>query len=895
MPNELLIPFESLAARGVQKDTKMKTGSSSSFFYNIYLQTYKLIDQICHENKKYSEKNKAKKCDNVGEQDLNCIQNIIAFTGRRGTGKTSAMLSIIDSLTIPCISKEFRTETESKSFICNSYTSFPYIDAAMMAENEDMFEIVLSRMAASVKRQFGTTYDRKYKYYEHQAQIDSVLEKICNVYEHYSSLMGVNSDSSKIVHNFMEIVSNKHNVRNEFIDLVREYTDLFSVVNEKKDCYLVICIDDIDMSLPNHMSIMQCIHQYFMIPKTIVMVSLNFDLLTATLQKDIFSKLQISSSTSSEHETQMHLTRSQTYDFLKKVIPPDMRITMPSWKKRDYVELSPSKIDFSFLFRDHKLDNSKIENMFPNLQNSMLIRRINLDKEDIKLTPKELIMILLADRTKCFLDICGYKMHFMQPYSLRSLNDLFYLFYNMENIFPLENALEKAESENREVLGNIYYSKREGNRKILLDYLNFKMLHEFGFDSEKLNFIDSLLASPIERRGRIIWEYYHKLLSSEENKKRIESAYSVEDYNRFSYHKVEDYTLGELFRCLFLSTRLGIFSSDFVKFILASFSFTMPQFIELERKTERHDSKKWIDEGYETYWYPRAREAFCYSLIGSWCNDLFGGSVGIVIDPSCFSKDSLFNDNHELSEDGNNRVKLLFTLLTLCSCSSSDYIKVYKDNDDDNKYIIKAKIDPTAFILNSLRLEKRIDKVRFKVFQSKEAESKNEDVQSQSLFEWLLGISYDEMREEELKSIKDTVVQLRNELTMDSAFPLFLLKHTDMTYNVIKRVVRYMLYSSDNVATVKDNILLHSDSPEMVISNFYKLLVLELERQDKEYYSQNESDEDKKKHFATIFSNNPIVALFYPKISEEIVMAENNTIEKGSQEKEKRFLSLKKV
>lgn len=575
MSNELLIPFESLAARGVQKDTKMKTGSSSSFFYNIYLQTYKLIDQICHENKSYSEKNKAKKCDNVSEQDLNCIQNIIAFTGRRGTGKTSAMLSIVDSLTIPCISKEFRMETDPTSFMCNSYTSFPYIDAAMMAENEDMFEIVLSRMAASVKRQFGTTYDRKYKYYEHQAQIDSMLEKICNVYEHYSSLMGVNSDSSKIVHNFMEIVSNKHNVRSEFIDLVREYTDLFSVVYEKNDCYLVICIDDIDMSLPNHMSIMQCIHQYFMIPKTIVMVSLNFDLLAATLQKNMFSKMQIDDSNYSEHENQMRLTRSQTYDFLKKVIPPDMRITMPSWKKRDYVELFPCKISFTNLLDTHgELNLVEIKRVFPNLEDSMLIEKIRLTKGEKALSPKQLIMILLADRTKCYLDIRGYKMHFMQPDSLRSLNDLFYLLYNMENIYPLEDKK-----------GDTYYAQRESNRKVLLDYLNFKMLQEFNFDPEKLSFIELLLASPIERRGRMVWEYYHKLLSRQDNGDRIRAMYNDGFYtNECNRFKVEDYTFGELFRSLYLSTRLGIFSNDFVKFILASFSFSMPQFLEMEKK-----------------------------------------------------------------------------------------------------------------------------------------------------------------------------------------------------------------------------------------------------------------------------------------------------------------------
>jgi len=390
---------------------------------------------------------------------------------------------------------------------------------------------------------------------------------------------------------------------------------------------------------------------------------------------------------------------------------------MPSWKKRDYIELFPSKIDFSSMLEENTSGTLTKEfyDIFPNLSGSMLAKKIcsNDNNEKVKLTPKELIMILLADRTKCFLDAGGYKMHFMQPYSLRSLDDLFYLFYNMENIYKMKKDMKSATEEERVHLENDYYTKTESNRKILLDYLNFKMLHEFEFDPEKIRFINSLLAAPIERRGRIVWDYYHSLLNHEENKKRIVSMYNEEFYEKeTSRHIADDYSFGELFRCLFSATRLGVLDREFVQFVLASFSFTMPQFVELQKKEEKDNKDEWkrLEPTYNTYWYPRIREAFGYSLIGSWCKALFDNSNVSVEIP--LSKDEIIDKingfiNPVEKDLWDTEFGIILQVFTLCSFSSQDCIEVeYKKKDNKfTKFIFYVRIDPTAFILNSLRLK----------------------------------------------------------------------------------------------------------------------------------------------------------------------------------------------
>ena len=48
MENNLIIPFESLLNRGVQKEDNF----SESFFEDIYRQAFTLVDVICKSNEK---------------------------------------------------------------------------------------------------------------------------------------------------------------------------------------------------------------------------------------------------------------------------------------------------------------------------------------------------------------------------------------------------------------------------------------------------------------------------------------------------------------------------------------------------------------------------------------------------------------------------------------------------------------------------------------------------------------------------------------------------------------------------------------------------------------------------------------------------------------------------
>ncbi len=245
------------------------------------------------------------------------------------------------------------------------------------------------------------------------------------------------------------------------------------------------------MSQKNHMDVMQAIYQYLMLPGIIVMITSNFSMLSASIEQKFHSKVYVSSE---QADRALNLCREQTYDFLRKIIPFDMRIVMPSWRKQDYRSFTSIKVNFG-----NNKNMKELNTVFTRLEKSSLFKDFDGEK---KMSPKELIMTMIAHRTKVFLDVAGEKLHFMEPDSLRNLNDLFYLLYNMNNI----DLFGKDEKDD-------YFSELEANRKVLLNYLYFKMIPECNLSPDEEQVIKEFSRDKLHRKGRRIWDYYYKLFT----------------------------------------------------------------------------------------------------------------------------------------------------------------------------------------------------------------------------------------------------------------------------------------------------------------------------------------------------------------------------------------------
>ncbi|MDE6034833.1 MAG: hypothetical protein K2G36_02875, partial [Ruminococcus sp.] len=755
MNGERKIKFEELFERGIKKEKNI----SDSFFFDVYALAYDLVDEIILKNERIKT---ALDCNSncfLTPQSVTDINNVIAFTGRRGTGKTSAMLSFSDFL----MNNQSMGKHNSRN---KTFLTLPYIDSAMMNTGEDFFDIIISKMLKIIYNISNSC--NCYRNYDDKniEQTEELKADIANVYSYYSSLKYEKVLESIPSYSVMEKVMQKHDVRSKVIDVIEKFNNVVGMIHKGRPYdYMVICLDDIDMVRTGHVEIMQLIYQYFMIPGVIVMVTFNTEYLAAIIEKEFYSNIKFAKGNVNKLQRNLDVSQNQTYDFLRKIIPSDMRITMPSWRKNELRNLFPVKIE---LFEN--FDNfNRLTEEFKNAINDLYKKRQIKSKY---LTPKEVIMLLLADRTHCYLDSKGYKLHFIEPDSLRNLYDIFYLLYEMK---PIENE----------------HFDLDYNRKILLNYLHFRMIPGYNFKYEVYHHIDNLESNPMERRGRIIWENYYQRLFEKEND--INELYG-EDFikGERKRHFVENYNFGEVFRCLYFGSRLELFDKNYVKAVLASYAFAMPQFVESQKQNRKNHHDKILQSDNQNifenpnilYRFSELRYVFGYSLIGEWRSNLFNDrNVIITINKDIFNRGDLKEN-----------IKYFIYLLLLSNHSDSKYIKYEKCGDNSNpQYRIYTPLDPTAFIMGTIRVH-RIAKFRF-------SDDSIHSIDSKDLIAEILDESEENKKVEISEHISEIIKEIYGEKYFSkensedsNEFIWFLLKNIDITYNVIKRTVKSFLY-----------------------------------------------------------------------------------------------------
>lgn len=820
--NELIIDVRSLLNRSVQKESEFE----SSYMRNIYLQAFQLVQAIVSIDSEKTFEHSIFRSER---------HNIIAFTGRRGTGKTSAMVSVANILQNADILKN--NQIKSAKF----YSLANHIDASMFVKGDNLLRSILSEMYSDMK-----SHQQQNASFSEDARFRKLKSQFIEVLKAYNSVVQISSSHNN-PENELEAQTDHLGIKNKMEELVQQYLSYMLEESNHADrrlypdlvnrSYLVICIDDIDMAKGMQSEIINAIHLYLMIPNVIVLMTADFRNLQLALQKDFYNSLIFGRNDSEAPQNFAIASEKQALNYLQKIVPSDMRITMPSWKKLDYRDLYPCKID-----TEHYTELERLKGC--------------ADQPKASMSPKEFIFFLLAKRTQCLLDLDGHKPHFMEPDSLRDLYDKFYLLYNMKNISVEENL--RAE-------------RLKINRKVLLDYLYFKMEPELKLSPSEREFSKDFLALPMERRGKRLWEYYYSRLHEAETAKRVINRWGdIFYYDELSLEKDRYFCMGEVFRILFTASRIGVFSKDFVKFLLASYSFTMPQYIDnlLADITDDFDKNAYEDSASklvrkilynQSDTIKRFNDVFGYSLLGSWSirNRIRKTSVGQL---QITVPDFLSFFSSELKKKDNN-VEEIINDLALLSLLNTDSFTGQEAIAFDlvQKSITIHHLDPGALPLNFVRLqggglflgfEKNGSPFNIWAISASESGSK--------AFDTIKLVNEERFKEKQLqkktnlsKKEFDTLYKIvllfhksySNLLKRFSGntVPLCLmLKNIDMSYNILKRNMIEMQYlSADNPAVFKDSM-----NPDEYLLNCLDDMRARLNKQMQKYNDKNTKEID---------------------------------------------------
>lgn len=292
---------------GVESDMK------DSFFKDAYEKSFALIKSINESNKEQSNRYKS----STQQYDKNS-NNIIAYIGERGSGKTSCMLSVYETLNL------YDHKTSKDSLMndllqTNIFHTLPVIDPSYFEQGNNILLIIIANMFKALK--------------------DSMSDPNK---EHYSSNFVV--DKRDLVSQFHKVKESidriSRNKSNQSIDSLEELASMSNTVNLKVDLeelvdkylkfmratVLVIAIDDIDHEVEHAHLMIEQIRKYFIIPNVVILIAVKFDQLSEVMRLNYHKSYK---ELYKDPETLTEVLSSMSAKYLAKFIPYNHRIFLP--------------------------------------------------------------------------------------------------------------------------------------------------------------------------------------------------------------------------------------------------------------------------------------------------------------------------------------------------------------------------------------------------------------------------------------------------------------------------------------------------------------------------------------------------------------------------------------
>lgn len=283
-----------------------------SIFSEVYKKAEELVNDTIGENRHNSNDMNKFVSDN--------ISNIIAFVGKRGMGKSSAMLSFASAL------------DNGAHFKDQKFYVLPIIDMSMVTRNESLLDIILAYMWSeyekidnelptkevymnSLRKKFIEVKDsymrfKKAKVREYEEELYSVREL-----KSLAKSLDLRKSFSKLVSDFLKQISEKSNER-------------------EKEKYLVFAIDDLDLVSDNFEEVLEQIKNFLSIPQAIVLTTLD-------IERGILNKRhELEKVFSGKYPFYNKEEKVLEYatDYMAKVIPFNKRIYMPDIREKSNSE-----------------------------------------------------------------------------------------------------------------------------------------------------------------------------------------------------------------------------------------------------------------------------------------------------------------------------------------------------------------------------------------------------------------------------------------------------------------------------------------------------------------------------------------------------------------------------
>ena len=362
----------------IEEENKFTT----SIFKDVYDEALKNVIEIInhaesHENIKYDE-----------------LNNIIAFTGERGKGKSSSMISFKNALVDKSNKEKHYDFFIKKNEIVNKqFATFDIIDPSLFRKGESLFEIILAKMfdhcqCEIKKNNFAVSNDDR-------RVIISHFQKV------FDNLQIINSDRRDLYKkDSIEVLSKmatSSNLRESFRELVSIYLQKF----EKEKHFLVIAIDDFDLNISGAYDMLEDLRQFLIQSNIIILIACKVEQLKLTLLNYFYNEYELLVKYNSSKISELELINN-TERYLEKLIPFSRRLLLPDVQSLQTIRFKVIN-NREIIFNDDGENFNKliIKLIFENLN---LLQTYNILNKNF-IFPNTISMLLPKNRTTFLEDL----------------------------------------------------------------------------------------------------------------------------------------------------------------------------------------------------------------------------------------------------------------------------------------------------------------------------------------------------------------------------------------------------------------------------------------------------------------------------------------------------------
>lgn len=342
---------------GTEKQVKVSSaGHRDSLFYEAYRQAMAGVVEIVRASRLYTDsqdlflernnrengKSESSYLPQTDRYYYNYPSNMIVFSGERGTGKSSALLTFVDDLSCQgsglfdraFLDDVVRHELPGLSLrqverVLADVRFVPAtpIDPTKLEDGSHILAVILAKMfkiaADRWDEEDGAAVRRAYPQ-DRLNEKNRLLEHFSQCYQHIIAQKNIGDTQKFEALDVLRELGDTVDLKREFADLVRELLDF--CFPGRANTFLVLQIDDTDMNVKFAYKLLEDLRKYLVIPRLMIVMAADLEHLTKVVENEFLSgyneKIQNIKDVAGNIATQ----------YITKLFPQTRQIWLPSLK-----------------------------------------------------------------------------------------------------------------------------------------------------------------------------------------------------------------------------------------------------------------------------------------------------------------------------------------------------------------------------------------------------------------------------------------------------------------------------------------------------------------------------------------------------------------------------------